>query len=166
MTLEIDISTWPSKFEAARLLGIGERTLDRQIKRTGAPEVRMRPRDGGRKPEPVCNPDDVQRLISARNRAVAIPAETTSAVALRTGANGAYSEQLVRIFEALATIPQPGSGTSPLWMTLKQASRYSGLSMAMLLRLAATSRILALKDNGWKIWRGSLDELGARWSGA
>ena len=73
LTSPPDLSGWPSKLDAARLLGIGERTLDRQIARTGAPEIRMRPRNNGRKPEPVCNPEDLERLVAERKRAVPMP---------------------------------------------------------------------------------------------
>lgn len=40
--------------EAAKLLGISERTLDRMVKLKGYPEVRLRARKG-LKPEPVVN---------------------------------------------------------------------------------------------------------------
>ena len=157
MTPQTDLSTWPSKFETARLLGIGERTLDRQIKRTGCPEIRMRPRDSGRKPEPVCNPEDVQRIISERNRAVPMPAETSMAVALPL--RPAEVPALARVFEAFGAIASRAPEPSPLWLTLKQASVYSGLSMAILQRLASTRRVVAVKDNGWKIKRAALDGL-------
>jgi len=76
MTPQPDLSKWLSKFDAARLLGIGESTLDRRIKRTGCPEVRMRPRGNGLKPEPMCNPDDVARMMEESKRAVVMPPET------------------------------------------------------------------------------------------
>ena len=66
MTPQTDLSAWPSKAQAAERLGIGERTLDRMIARKHCIEMRMRPRADGRKPEVVCNPEDVQRVISER----------------------------------------------------------------------------------------------------
>ena len=163
MTPQPDLSSWPSKPEAARLLGIGERTLDRQMARTGLPEVRMRPRDG-RKPEPVCNPEHVQEILQRRNRTVLMPSQTASAaVAVRppdVSSAGPLSEILLRsfgaTFQAVATAPRPADA---LWLTLKEASRYSGLSMALLQRLAATGRLGAIKDNGWKFRRAALDSL-------
>ena len=165
MTPQLDLSTWPAKPEAARLLGIGERTLDRQIKRTGAPEVRRRPRCDGRKPEPVCNPEDLARLLEARKRAVAVSsggaADVTPVMALARSVDDGPA--IARVLEAVASISRPIAGkvaVLPLYLTLKQASGYSGLSMALLQRLASAGGVLAVKDNGWKIQRAALDELG------
>ena len=156
-----DLSGWPSKLDAARLLGIGERTLDRQIARTGAPEIRMRPRNNGRKPEPVCNPEDLQRLVAERKRAVLMPpAEFTSTVALAHPVDDGPA--IARVLEAVASIARPESANGargPLWMTLKQAAAYTGLSMALLARLAQGGAVDAVKDNGWKFRRAGLDAL-------
>lgn len=151
-----DLSTWPSKFDAARLLGIGERTLDRMIKRTNRPEVRFRLRDKGRKPEPVCNPEDVQAMMDERKRAVVLPPET--AVASRPPSYPAD-----RVLEVMDRITQIGHAPEQpaLWLSLKAASKYSGLSMALLQRLASSGNgVVAIKDTGWKFQRASLDELG------
>lgn len=144
-----DLSTWLSKFDAARLLGIGERTLDRMIKRTNRPEVRFRLRDKGRKPEPVCNPEDVQAML---------PPET--AVASRPPSYPAD-----RVLEVMDRITQIGHAPEQpaLWLSLKAASKYSGLSMALLQRLASSGNgvwVVAIKDTGWKFQRASLDKLG------
>lgn len=152
VNLNLNLATWPSKAEAAKLLGISERTLDRMIKLRSYPEVRMRPRPG-LKSEPVVNPDDVQRLLDGRQVTAVMPTATGGAVEMFTAA-------FMRGFELAA-----GQGVAPvprapdkLWLTLKEASSYAGLSMALLQRLASKGRITALKDNGWKIHRRSLDE--------
>ena len=160
MTAEPDLSTWPSKPEAARLLGIGERTLDRRIARSGAPEVRMRPRNNGRKPEPVCNPEDVQRLLAYEKRPVAMPPEVVRSVTLPAPVDDGAA--ILRVVKAVCSIlgpPLEAATSSPVYLTLHQASRYSGLSMALLVRLAQRGAVEAVKDNGWKIRRKSLDQL-------
>jgi hypothetical protein len=156
MTPELDLSSWPSKPEAAKLLGIGERTLDRMVKLKGYPEVRLRARDG-RKPEPVCNPEDVQQMLASRRITTVMPANSPPPGALALRAS--EPPDLVRALEALATFSH-GRPADALWLTLKQAAAYSGLSMALLQRLAAAGRVLAVKDNGWKFQRAALDEMG------
>jgi hypothetical protein len=168
-----DLSTWPAKPEAARLLGIGERTLDRMVKLKGYPEVRMRPRDG-RKPEPVVNPDDLRQMLAGRHITAVMPPESAASVALAELAarpvNGPTPEEVVqgagiaRVLKALAGVVLPSLEAARddrrLWLGLKMAAQYSGLSMVLLQRLCAAGRILAVKDTGWKIQRRALDELG------
>ena len=166
MTPQPDLSKWLSKFDAARLLGIGESTLDRRIKRTGCPEVRMRPRGNGLKPEPVCNPEDVARMAQEWKRAVTIPSVSSVAPLLpRIDHLGpSIIESLVGGFGfAVKSVADAAEAKQqrPLWLSLKQASAYTGLSMALLQRLASSGvGVVAVKDNGWKFQRGSLDELG------
>jgi hypothetical protein len=156
MTPQPDLSKWLSKFDAARLLGIGESTLDRRIKRTGSPEVRMRPRGNGLKPEPMCNPDDVARMMEESKRAVVMPPET--AVQLRQPVYPA--DRALEVMDHIAQIGRAPENPA-LWLSLKAASAYSGLSMALLQRLASSGvGVVAVKDNGWKFQRASLDELG------
>jgi hypothetical protein len=158
----LDLSAWLPKPEAARLLGIGERTLDRMVKLKAYPEVRMRPRDG-RKPEPVVNPEDLKQMLAGRNITVVMPPESAASVALAARPVD-DSSGIARMLKALAGVVLPSLEASKdgerLWLTLKQASQYSGLSMALLQRLCAAGRILAVKDNGWKIRRAGLDDLG------
>jgi hypothetical protein len=173
---------WPPKWEAAKLLGIGERTLDRQISRSAFPEVRMRVRSNGRKPEPVVNPEDLKTMLAKRNRAVVMPADKSDAAApaawaaLAMREAGINPEQVVqqagmaRVLNALG-FPHTASSVFPvrqeprLWLGLKAAADYSGLSMALLQRLCAAGCILAVKDNGWKIQRAALDEMGENLAG-
>jgi hypothetical protein len=160
LTSPPDLSGWPSKLDAARLLGIGERTLDRQIARTGAPEIRMRPRNNGRKPEPVCNPQDLERLVAERKRAVLMSPEFSSAVALAHPVDDGPA--ISRVMSAVAKILGPSLEAvtaRPLWLTLQQAAGYTGLSMALLVRLAQGGAVDAVKDNGWKFRRAALDVL-------
>ena len=160
LTSPPDLSTWPSKLDAARLLGIGERTLDRQIARTGAPEIRMRPRNNGRKPEPVCNPEDLQRLVEERKRAVLMAPEFASTVALAHPVDDGPA--ISRVISAVARIlgpPLEAIEARALFLTLKQASIYTGLSMALLVRLAQQGEVDAIKDNGWKFRRAGLDAM-------
>lgn len=143
-----DLHGWLPKPEVARLLGMGERTLDRMIKLKGYPEVRMRPRDG-RKPEPVVRPEDVKQMLAGRKVTVVMPGDSPASMALAVQ----DFSGIARVFDALASV-KPREW--PMWMGLKVASEYTGLSMAFLQRLCAAGRILSVKDNGWKINRRAL----------
>jgi len=59
------LSDWYPEEEAARRMGMSTRTLRRMSARKVGPERRLRPRDG-RKPEPVYNPQDVDKRASVQ----------------------------------------------------------------------------------------------------
>ena len=154
----IDLSTWLTKPDAAARLGISERTLDRLCEKGEGPERRDRPRVG-LKPEPVYNPDDVDRL--AAPKAHVMPAQT-AAVATRPSAPSADVLSLVldRIAGAVeGRLSQALPSPEPLYLTLPQASAYTGLSMAFLRRLISTEKLPALRDRAIKLRRDHLDDL-------
>lgn len=151
-----DLSLWLTEPEAAARLGISERTLSRKHERSGFPARALRPVPG-RKPVPVYSPDDVATLEQSANVPTVLPA---SVPALRAGAQ---SEALAR-FDAVwfsfldrLGVAQRTDAVPRLWLTVKEAAAYSGLSQAMLYRLCNDGRIVAVKDNGWKIRRDALD---------
>jgi hypothetical protein len=69
---------------------------------------------------------------------------------------------IARVISAVARIlgpPLEAIEARALFLTLKQASTYTGLSMALLARLAQQGAVDAIKDNGWKFRRVGLDAL-------
>jgi hypothetical protein len=158
---QVDLSLWPSKAQAAEALNISERTLDRRLIACKRIETRMRPRSDGRKPEVVCNPEDVRALFAERKGAVVMPARTAVSFPPQLPAYaGLNVQELARTVQSVMAIAMPAKvDTSKLWLTLKEASAYSGLSMALLQRLARDGAVQAVKDNGWKFRRYGLDSL-------
>jgi hypothetical protein len=98
-------------------------------------------------------------MMEDGKRAVVMPRET--ALQLRPPVDD--SAGIARMLGALATVVLPSLEAAKdkerLWLNLKQASEYSGFSMALLQRAASRGLIEAVKDNGWKIRRAALYSL-------
>jgi len=160
-----DLATWLDKPSAAARLGISERTLDRLVEK-GRPERRMRPRPNT-KPEPVYNPDDIEAMAASANPPVAMPPGQTIATTHGTGNAGGLvlaSQFAEQFFEKLAsaTQPQPQQPVRPVprpWMTIQEASDYSGLSKACLRRLVKEGTLNGILDRSTKVRKVDLDNL-------
>jgi hypothetical protein len=160
-----DLSDWLTRSEAARALGVNEHTLRRMTERGEGPERRDRPRPG-RKPEPLYNPDDVDRLVAAKT-----PARVMATEALATTPDGQLTpgaQQLLAILErmaaSLAQRPEPRALAAPEadrgpWTTLKAASAQSGLSARLLRRLVAAGELPAIRDRAIKVRLGDVSNL-------
>jgi excisionase family DNA binding protein len=150
-----DLSGWLTKAQAAERLAISERTLDRLGKK--GPERRLRPRPG-KKPEPVFNPVDVEAMApkeeahvvpyAAVSRGAGLP-EPTLGVALAFTA-------IEKVAERLAI---RGPERWKPWMTIAEASEYSGLSESFLRRLVRESQLPSVRDRAVKVRRADLDNL-------
>jgi hypothetical protein len=176
-------SAWPTESEAALTLATSVKSIQRYAAK-GLIEIRKRPRVG-RKPENICNPQDVAKLFPAAH---IMPPEPV--------ANGSAPEGIVRrphvqpapdfmtIIQTIATAMEAGreivqTRAPKLWMTLKEAVEYSGLARADLERLCRMAdegrgqvlaeavalergdlprhTLIVRKSNGWKILRKSLE---------
>ena len=166
----IDLSTWLTNPEAAARMGISERTLDRRCAAGEGPERRNRPRPG-LKPEVVNNPDDVERLATPKPHVMPdpdlpadwgslVPRPQTTAVAPRPSSADVLPALLDRVAGAVEwwlaeTRPAPLA----LYLTLPQASAYTGLSVAFLRRLIRTGKLPVIRDRSLKARRLDLDNL-------
>ena len=161
---EIDVSQWPTLDEAAAQLQTSPRTLQRQHRR-GMLELRKRPRSG-RKPENVCNPADLERLqATAYVLPPETPPKTTNGIATRVPRAGStrLSESILERL-ALALPPPAGCPAVPLdrklWLTLEEASAYSGFGRSVLERGIADGQLTAEKRGprrAWIVQRASLE---------
>lgn len=159
MSTGIDLSAWMTKAEAAAILGCSERTLDRLTAAGVGPERRLRPRQGA-KPEPVYNPEDVERLA---------PAAAPAVVPYNGPVNGHAAPQLSNpaetgfalLVSAMQTLADRVGPRRPLaaFLTIKEASAYSGLSQAFLRRLVREGALPAVRDVAIKVRRADLDNL-------
>lgn len=165
MSTGIDLSAWMTKAEAAAILGCSERTLDRLAAAGMGPERRLRPRQGA-KPEPVYNPADVERLAPAAAPAVVfgppdphhfLRGGAPPLPATRPTANAGV-ELLVSAMQTLADRVGPRRPMAA-FLTIKEASAYSGLSQAFLRRLVRSGTLPAVLDGAIKVRRADLDNL-------
>jgi hypothetical protein len=166
----IDLSHWLTKPEAAARLGVSERTLDRMGSSGPARAERPRP---GKKPEVVFNPDDVAALTAPKPdiNPPAMPRlgapANTAALALR--GEGAMPPVVTAALTIIEKVAQTMSERRPapatfqeIWLTAENAAAYSGLSKALLIRLARAGRLVAIKDPGWKFRRMDIDNADIR----
>jgi excisionase family DNA binding protein len=133
-----NFADWLPKMEVAEELGISERTLERLIqqKRIRRAYRRM----PGRKPLAVLHPDDVAAL-----KAETVPPSSAppleprrTDVALRPTTQAA----LHFLADLLAAIPQR---PQTLFLTLKEASQYSGLPLTDIERLIESGELKVRK---------------------
>ena len=140
------------KRDAAKRLGISERTLDRKLydlqiecKQIAVP---------GRRPLVVIPTADFERVKAEMVPVEAVPtAEESTALTTRPARS---AQELVALLRTSMAAP-----TLPLFLDLKAASAYTGLTQAYLRRQVAEGALKAVKDVGWKISRHDLDRLAA-----
>jgi hypothetical protein len=140
----VNIKDWPTKEPAAKRLGITTRTLARMVA-SGKIDQRMRRQDIGN-PVAVYNPDDLEKIAAARAAAIAIPEvtaepETPLPAIARDPAVGmeAFSGALAQALVAPKL-------SEKRWLTLPEASAYSGLGKSRLREL--------MRDGGLRTERG------------
>ena len=163
-----------TKSEAARRLGISERTLERMTAKGKGPSVRLRPRAGNR-PEPMYRERDVENLLHAG--AEVMPAPAVPAVA--TVASSDVSElhrsgpivaidwrPVVALFQPLVTAasealrPAPPPAPVQQWITPAEASSYLGLSEACIRGLIRRGKLPYLRSgHSYMVKRSDLDNL-------
>lgn len=139
-----NVDQWPTESAAAALLGTSVKTIARYA-RQGKIERRKRP-VAGRKPENVCNPRDLERLLPAAH--VMVPEEPppqTEALARRPPQNGMAGEFLAFIRTIATAVSADGqtvqTKTARVWLSLDEAAEHSGLSRGFLLRLVREGAI-------------------------
>jgi hypothetical protein len=172
---EVDLTQWPSVEEAAVALRTSARSIIRHNER-GELEFRKRPRPG-KKPENVVNPADLEKLKPAPYP-VKMPAPQFSPEPRQIFDHSAMNRFVSGLAEAVAShtralppAPEPAAAPRPeppavaldrkLWLTLPEASVYSGISSSKL-RAAANEGLLRARPDGPRgaliIKRASLEE--------
>ncbi len=139
------------KRDAAKQLNISERTLDRKLYdlQITCQQVMV----PGRRPLVVIAPDDFERLKAEMVPVDAAPREPETALAPRAPR---AAHEMIALLRSSLSAP-----VLPLFLDLKAASAYSGLTKAYLKRQIDDGALKAVKDSGWKISRHDLDKLAA-----
>ena len=151
-----NLDLWKTKNEAAAILGCSVKTVDR-LAAAGKIKKQER-RVPGRRPLPVFNPKDIERKLEESAVLKAVPvSEQGSGGALMRQQKGNGAEFFAQFAASMAN-PQLRLGEK-VYLTLGEASAYSGLSRTLLLRKVKSGEVKAFKDGGWKIRRSELEEL-------
>lgn len=137
-----ELAEWLTIPEAAARATTSTRSIERRIA-SGEIETRKRPRPG-KKPETVCHPRDIEKLLPPAHVMLGHVAPT--AFATRPAPSGsrvpweAALEKIATILsaknssEAIGAIP--GSSSGKLWLTLDEAAERYDLGRSALRRLA------------------------------
>jgi excisionase family DNA binding protein len=144
-----DYSGWLTKQEIMKELGLSERTLERMLQRD---EIkRAHRRVPGRKPITVISPDDIERLRAEVVKPEPIPAPEERALAVRQRSG----MELLALLRNTAQVP-----ALPLFLSVKEASEFSGLSQALIRRLITQKKLKKVwLDRGYRISRKELETL-------
>lgn len=149
----MDLSNWLTTAQTCAALQISPRTLDNRCKAGTGPERQNRPRVG-LKPEAVYRPEDVERLSSSKPHVMA----ESSALVPRAGV--VPVSEILAMIKAADQRPSEQSPRPPaLYLTLPEASAYTGLTMGFLRRLIAAGKLQAIQDVFLKVRRSELDDI-------
>ena len=143
MKTDLTPDEWLTKPAAARLLGTSIRTIERHI---AAHRIGTRPDAAtGR---PLCNPEDVRKLLPSWQPALFAPAAERTTPA----ATAAPAELLSALLTTLRR-PQPAGR----FLTLEDAAGRCGLSSKFLGKAIRAGQLRALRDGRqWKVHSKSL----------
>lgn len=157
MTPQPEYHDWPTKAEVVQALKgtLTLRTLERKIEK-GELRTALRPVPG-RRPLVLINPDDVAAMAGER-RAALVPVgsvnmDTPDSLARRFFAQ--FSDG------ALATVAASTPGRvdlkTKIYLTMKEAMEFTGLTKTVLMDGIQRGAIVAIKSGGWRLRRESLE---------
>jgi excisionase family DNA binding protein len=169
-----DYGDWLTKAEAATRIGVSTKAIERFAQarklqqafrpQAGSPDVR------------VYHPSDVDRLAQDRAPAPLPPFLVPGPTGQRLNGHGALApvadpqqavasavgpgDDLLRVLVTAARkVLSETSQTPSLFLTIKEASLVTGLTMAYLRRQVDAGALKAVKDRGWRIRRKDLEQL-------
>ena len=148
---------WKTLTEAAEILKCSERTIIRMADQKKIQRVQRRV--PGRKPLPVYNPADIETIrkdtVELEPFPVAKQVEEL-AVAPQTRQRGL--DLLAQMFTDRSAAPRVPLERK-LFLTLIEASEYSGMPRAWILQKIKADELAAIKARGWRIRRADLEQL-------
>ena len=150
---------WKTRAEAAAILECSEKTIERHATQ-GRIQKLMRPNPGRRK-TPVFNASDIERIRAetAQVEAFPVPAGRASLLPLEQPGNAPALAALIGHFAEHMAAPPAVPVKDKMFLTLREASAYTGLTRASLRRRIEDETLKAFKDGGWKIRRSDLNSL-------
>jgi excisionase family DNA binding protein len=164
-----DLSTWLTTKQTCERLRISARTLDRRY-REGLGPIRADRFRPGKKPEPVFDPADVDRIVAAADPVVMPKASTEESAAALNRSHVATAlarrEPLPSPNSLLHDLLKMAAGAQAkpqaLMLTVPQAAEFTGFTQAYIRRAIDEGRLPAISDRGWKISRAHLVNLVTR----
>ena len=151
------LDDWFTKSQAAAFLQVSEKTIER-LARKGEIHRETRKRPGVR-PSPVYSPEDLGRVKNAQTPQVAVLPPQAEA-----GGVPALIPPRVELPSFLQSLLSGADVPlrDKLFLTVKEAVRFSGLPESTIRRLLRSGKLPGIKAGGWRIRRADLEELGCR----
>ena len=148
------LDDWFTKSQAAAVLQVSEKTIERlatkgEIRRA----TRKRP---GVRPSPVYCPEDLDRVKNAQTAQVVVMPPQAKAGGVPVLAPRAV--ELPLFLQSLVTgadVPL----RDKLFLSVKEATRFSGLPESTIRRLLRSEKLHGVKTGGWRIKRSDLEQL-------
>ena len=157
------LSHWKTQTEAAEILKCSEKTISRMAAQNKI--QRALRRVPGRKPMPVFNPIDVERIrgetVDVQPFVPPPPQESKSLARVPSQASQA-SQDGVKLLAQLLGDRVASSQSVPLkqkvFLNLAESSEYMGMPKAWLLRQIKSGKVKAILAGGWRIRRVDLEK--------
>ena len=150
------LDDWFTKSQAAAFLQVSEKTIER-LARKGEIRRETRKRPGVR-PSPVYSPEDLDRVKNAQTPQVAVLPPQAEAVGVPALVPRVDLPSFLKSLLSGADVPL----RDKLFLTVKEAVRFSGLPESTIRRLLRSGKLPGIKTGGWRIRRADLEELGCR----
>ena len=156
--LSDQLDDWKTQAEAAKILNCSEKTVGRMAVQKKIERVLRRV--PGRKPMPVFNPDDIEAMRAEAAQPKPFPVrerggEKALVPRSRQGGVDLLAQLLADRISPAPAVPVE----QKVFLNLKEAAEYSGLSKAWLMREMKSGKIKAIKTGGWRIRRSDLLQL-------
>ena len=150
------LDEWFTKSQAAAFLQVSEKTVER-LARKGEIRRETRKRPGVR-PSPVYSPEDLDRVKTAQVPQVVVMPPQAEAGGVNALAPRVDLPSFLQSLVTGADVPL----RDKLFLTVKEAVRFSGLPESTIRRLLRSGKLPGFKAGGWRIRRVDLEELGCR----
>ena len=160
MTPQPDYTHWLTKQQVAQILAVSEKTVEKLAK-DGKIEQRERKR-AGKPPQSVFNPDDAERVRQEREpqpSAFVMPAGVAAPSPQSIEKAAPPAEMMQLLVESLRPHQERVRLAEKLYLTIREASEYSGFTQAHLLRLVDASELKVVRDVSLKVKRADLEKL-------
>ena len=152
------LDDWKTQAEAAEILRCSQKTVGRMAAQKKIQRVLRRV--PGRKPMPVFNPDDIEAIRAEMVQVEPFPVkERGKGKALARLPSQGGVDLLAQLLADRISPARSVPVEQKVFLNLKEAVEYSGLSKAWLMREIKSGKIKAMKTGGWRIRRSDLEQL-------
>jgi excisionase family DNA binding protein len=101
----------------------------------------------------IRSPEELQQRITTQSPTIALP--SLAGIAANRQSSRKSAPSTARPF----VVKRPEASPAPLFLSISEAGRYSGLSVPFLKRKIDSGELRAIKDRGWKVRKADLRKI-------